>query len=47
MISGNLDSPEGGFDAMLQVITCQNVRYIIFLYLLLDIIKYGGTLYSL
>ena len=29
-ISGNLDSPEGGFDAMLQVIVCQNVRSITF-----------------
>ena len=29
IISGNLDSPEGGFDAMLQVIVCQNVRSVI------------------
>ena len=30
IISGNLDSPEGGLDAMLQVIVCQNVRSVIF-----------------
>ena len=25
-ISGNLDEPEGGFDALAQVIVCQEVR---------------------
>ena len=27
MISGNLDTPEGGFDALLQVIVCQEVGH--------------------
>ena len=26
IISGNLDSPEGGLDALMQVIVCQDVR---------------------
>ena len=30
MISGNLDSPEGGFDGLLQAIVCQDVRVPVF-----------------
>jgi len=31
-VSGNLDSPEGGFDALLQTIVCQDVSLLDFVF---------------